>query len=381
MATKKKTDWLSRYPVTFSDLHDSDKLAPVVELDMVGAQQAADYLGVSLAELRRMWSENKEALTELGARLMTARTATFQLADVRELPGGNRAVALTNGQRWVVPKQMHHYYTAPAIAFLDEKLHPAGVAVATPVQGQDTTVQVFDNPEFGRIRTLPGENGKILFCGTDVAIALGYSNHRKAVRDHTKGGTKRSVLTSGGFQTATFITEGDVYRLVARSKLPTAEKFESWVFDEVLPSIRKTGSYTVGNVALQEIPRDYPTALRAYADEVEKREALAAKIEVDRPKVEFATQVSNYTGTISVGTFAKLLSKDGFMIGRNKLYAWMRNNGILDKNNAPYQAHMEAGYLQLIEVTKYGYPRPAVRITGKGQLWLHKKIAACGMKI
>ena len=105
-------------------------------------------------------------------------------------------------------------------------------------------LQVFTNEAFGRVRTMQ-EDGKVLFCGTDIAKALGYSNPRKAVRDHTRGGTKRSTPTDS-FQEMTFIPEGDVYRLIVRSKLPSAEQFERWVFDEVLPMIRQTGGYQSG---------------------------------------------------------------------------------------------------------------------------------------
>lgn len=106
-------------------------------------------------------------------------------------------------------------------------------------------MRIFESREFGKVRMLE-ENGKPLFCGTDVARALGYTNPRKAVRDHTKGGTKRSALTERGVQEMTFITEGDLYRLIVHSKLPGAERFETWVFDEVLPTIRQTGIYKGG---------------------------------------------------------------------------------------------------------------------------------------
>ena len=103
-------------------------------------------------------------------------------------------------------------------------------------------IQIFNNPDFGEVRTLE-ENGAVLFCGSDVAKALGYSNPSKALSDHCKGVTKRYTLTKGGNQELNFIPESDVYRLIVHSKLPAAERFEKWVFDEVLPSIRKTGSY------------------------------------------------------------------------------------------------------------------------------------------
>lgn len=103
-------------------------------------------------------------------------------------------------------------------------------------------LKIFKNTEFGQVRTAE-ENGNILFCGSDVAKALGYAIPHKAINDHCKGILKRNILTNGGNQEMLFIAEGDVYRLIIKSKLPSAEKFESWVFDEVLPTIRKTGGY------------------------------------------------------------------------------------------------------------------------------------------
>lgn len=115
-------------------------------------------------------------------------------------------------------------------------------------------IEIFNSPEFGSIRTLE-QNGKVLFCGTDVATALGYTNPRKAVRDHTRGGTKCSIGVQTGKKAdgspavqmveMLFIPEGDLYRLIAHSKLPSAERFEQWVFDEVLPAIRKHGAYAM----------------------------------------------------------------------------------------------------------------------------------------
>ena len=103
-------------------------------------------------------------------------------------------------------------------------------------------LQIFNNEEFGEVR-MTEIDGKPYFVATDVATALGYTNPRKAVNDHCKGVTKRDTPTSSGVQSMSYINEGDLYRLIMKSKLPSAEKFESWVMDEVLPSIRKTGSY------------------------------------------------------------------------------------------------------------------------------------------
>ena len=132
----------------------------------------------------------------------------------------------------------------------------------------DNKMAVFNNCEFGSIRVIE-QNGKYLFCGSDVAKALGYSNPRKAVRDHTRGGTKRSIPTTSGDQTMAFIPEGDVYRLIVHSRMPGAERFEKWVFDEVLPMIRKTGGYMTAS--LLEQAAEKPEILLAFARSEERR--------------------------------------------------------------------------------------------------------------
>lgn len=103
-------------------------------------------------------------------------------------------------------------------------------------------IQIFKNEQFGQIRTID-ENGKVLFCGSDVAKALGYKRPNDAISAHCKGTVKRRTPTNGGMQEMLFVTEGDIYRLAASSELPGADAFESWIFDEVLPSIRKHGEY------------------------------------------------------------------------------------------------------------------------------------------
>ena len=103
-------------------------------------------------------------------------------------------------------------------------------------------LQIFENSEFGSVRTVDID-GKIYFVANDVAKALGYKRPADAVTAHCKGSAKHRYLTEGGEQEMKVIPEGDIYRLVIKSQLPTAEKFEQWIFDEVLPSIRKHGMY------------------------------------------------------------------------------------------------------------------------------------------
>ena len=111
-------------------------------------------------------------------------------------------------------------------------------------------ISTFNNTEFGEIRTIQ-KNGEVLFCGSDTARALGYADTAKAIKAHCKedGWVICPVIDSmGREQQAKFINEGNVYRLIAHSKLPGAERFERWVFDEVLPSIRKNGAYMTDDV-------------------------------------------------------------------------------------------------------------------------------------
>ncbi len=103
-------------------------------------------------------------------------------------------------------------------------------------------MQVFQNSEFGELGVLE-VNGKPYFPAKAAAKILGYKDTTNAIKQHCKGVVKHHLPTNGGMQTLNFIPEGDLYRLITHSKLPAAERFEKWVFDEVLPSIRQTGGY------------------------------------------------------------------------------------------------------------------------------------------
>ena len=126
-----------------------------------------------------------------------------------------------------------------------------------------TNIEIFNSEEFGSVRIIE-EDGKYLFCGTDVAKALGYARPNEAVTKRCKGTLKRRTLTNGGIQEMLFISEGDVYRLIVHSKLPSAERFERWVFDEVLPSLRKNGIY-ITDPLVKQFARD-PDFAHAVVD-------------------------------------------------------------------------------------------------------------------
>ncbi len=153
-------------------------------------------------------------------------------------------------------------------------------------------LKTFNNHDFGEVRTLE-ENGTVLFSGTDVAKALGYSNPRDALARHCRCVVKRDVphpQTENKEIEMTFIPEGDVYRLIARSKLPGAEQFERWVFDEVLPSIRKNGGYIAGQEAMtaEEL---MAKALLVAKKTIEEKEAELSRKQVENaimaPKADY----------------------------------------------------------------------------------------------
>lgn len=128
----------------------------------------------------------------------------------------------------------------------------------------NTNMEIFNNAEFGSVRIIE-ENGIFLFCASDVAKALGYSNVHSALQRHCKGVVKRDTVTSTrGIQALTYIPEGDVYRLIVHSKLPSAERFERWVFDEVLPSLRRNGIY-ITDPLVRQFARD-PDFAHAVVD-------------------------------------------------------------------------------------------------------------------
>ncbi len=236
----------------------------------------------------------------------------------------------------------------------------------------------FDNAEFGNLRTVESD-GVIEFCGKDIANALGYANPSKALKDHCKGVTKRYPLaTPGGIQNVRFISEPDLYRLIAHSKLPNAQKFESWIYTDVLPSIRKHGGYLTPE-KVEEALTDPDTIIRLATnlkEERAKRQELEAENRELAPKALFADAVAASDNTMLVGELAKLLASNGIHIGQNRLFAWLRGNGYLMKDgswrNMPTQRSMDMG-LFVVKETAITHADGHVtlsrtpKVTGKGQ--------------
>ena len=139
-------------------------------------------------------------------------------------------------------------------------------------------IKIFENPEFGSVRTADVD-GKPYFAGNDIATALGYKQPADAIRNHCKGVYELSTPTNSGVQMMKYISEGDVYRLITHSRLPEAEKFEHWVFDEVLPSIRKHGAYMTDEALHRAITE--PDFLIQLATELkEEQEKFNEEVEI-----------------------------------------------------------------------------------------------------
>lgn len=146
----------------------------------------------------------------------------------------------------------------------------------------ENKITIFENNEFGRVRTLE-INNEPWFVGRDVAEILGYAKPRNAIATHVDedDALKQGIMDNlGRNQETVLINESGLYSLILSSKLPSAKSFKKWITLEVLPSIRKTGSYSI-------IPKDYPSALRALADEYEKNQKLLAENTVMKPKADY----------------------------------------------------------------------------------------------
>lgn len=242
-------------------------------------------------------------------------------------------------------------------------------------------LQIFSNDSFGSVRTIEID-GKPYFIGNDIAKALGYAVPKDAISRHCKGALKHRYLTDGGEQEVKVIPEGDIYRLVIKSQLPKAEEFEHWIFDDVIPTIRKHGMY-----AKQEL-LDNPDLLIAVAtqlkEEKQKNLLLEQKIKEDKPKTIFADAVSASDSSMLVRDVAKIIKQNGQPLGEKRFYKWLRDNGFICKGDtSPTQKAMEMGLFEIVVRTvERGNGLPietkTTRITGKGQQYFINKFLGQG---
>lgn len=282
------------------------------------------------------------------------------------------------------------------------------VAVLSTSAHETSEIMVYEHPLFGKVRMFI-KNGKAWFCGMDIATSLQYSNTRDAIARHCKsqGVVIHDTPTNSGIQQMKFISEGNIYRLTAKSQMPKADEFESWIFDDVVPSVINTGSYSLQ----PQLPNfnNPAEAARAWADQYEKNQTLAlenaqkqilieqkeeenrAIIEETKPAVVFTECVKNAPTNILVRDLAKLITQNGYTIGEYRLYDWLvenkylirhkrwsksKNKYLFDYTPTQRAAEMYLFFVTENAITQGGNPtfiKHTCYVTGKGQVYFLNK--------
>lgn len=221
------------------------------------------------------------------------------------------------------------------------------------------------------------EDGTPFFCANDVATTLGYSDPKDALARHCRGVVKHHpIATPGGTQEARFITEGDLYRLIFNSHLPEAEKFEAWVVDEVLPSIRKHGMYATP-ATIEDMLANPDIIIQLATTLKEERAARAqaeAEVEAQRPVAALGKAIETAEGDLTPSAFGKILSKTIKTMGPNKFCRWLLDNNFAFRNGQgkiiPMQDAVNRGILILTErIDPAGKIRPQLLVTPAGQAY------------
>lgn len=231
-------------------------------------------------------------------------------------------------------------------------------------------LQVFNNAMFGNVRIILQDN-EPWFVAKDVCDCLEHTNPTMALQ--RLDDDERSKLNLGRQGETNVVNEYGLYSLVLSSRKPEAKEFKRWITHDVLPSLRKYGTYSMN------IPRTLPDALKAYANEIEAHNQTRALLEEQKPKVLFAEAVSTSDTDILIGDLAKLLNQNGHNIGQNRLFERLRNEGYLisrkgSSYNIPTQRAMEMGLFRIKETAiTHSDGRVSLsktpKVTGKGQLY------------
>ena len=214
-------------------------------------------------------------------------------------------------------------------------------------------MKIFKNEQFGEVRMIE-ENGKPLFCGSDVARALGYARPNDAIVDHCRCTVKRRIPHPQSPDKEigmAFIPEGDVYRLIVRSKLPAADKFERWVFDEVIPSIRKNGGYIAGQETMSDVELMARALIVAQNVIEEKNRQISGLTEENllmKPKAEYFDDLVDRKLLTNFRDTAK-----EFHLGQKRFIAFLTDNGYAYRDAKgrilPHQKHVDAGLFEMKE--------------------------------
>ena len=247
-----------------------------------------------------------------------------------------------------------------------------------------TDIQIFKNEQFGQIRVVE-RDGEPWFVAVDICGALDIANSRDAltrIDEDEKGVALTDTL--GGAQEVAVVNEPGLYSLVLGSRKSEARAFKRWITHDVIPAIRKTGMYaTPATVeAILANPDTMIQVLQAFKDEREQRLALETRVVADAPKVAFADAVETSTDSCLVGQLAKIIRQNGYEIGANRLFEYLRKEGYLcragSNRNMPTQRSMEAGWFEVKESVLEN-PDGSIRVvrtpkvTGKGQIYFVNK--------
>ena len=236
-------------------------------------------------------------------------------------------------------------------------------------------VKVFDNLK------VKEENGQILFDAETAAIKIGISLNKKGV-EYVRWERVRKYLNSPQVEKGDFITEQQLYKLAIKAESVQAEKFQDWVTSEVLPAIRKHGSYMTNEKAEALINRPNDTLADLLIQAGEQLKAKDIQISEMKPKALFADAVDASENSILVGQLAKLLRQNGIDIGQNRLFNWLRDHEYLgvrgEQRNLPTQKSMD---LEIMETKRRTVNNPdgsvrittTPKITGKGQIYFVNK--------
>lgn len=246
-------------------------------------------------------------------------------------------------------------------------------------------IQIFSNPQFGEIRTAIGENGEPMFCLPDLCRVLELTPSKVAQRLGDDVLSKYPITDAlGREQMANFINEDGLYDAILDSRKPEARKFRKWVTSEVLPTIRKHGVYATPQT-IDNLLADPDNAIKVFQtlkEERQLRQIAEAKIKEDAPKVLFADAVVGSKSTCLIGELAKIISQNGYPIGQNRLFQWLRENGYLGKHgeryNIPNQQYVEMGLFELKKRVRSGNDgvmkvTMTTKVTGKGQSYFINK--------
>ena len=243
-------------------------------------------------------------------------------------------------------------------------------------------VQIFKSEQFGEIRTA-GTADNPMFCLADVCQAIGIANARnvKSRLDEDDVHLVDTIDNLGRTQQVTFVTESGLYDVIIRSDSEQAKPFRRWVTREVLPAIRKTGSYTARQMSRKELAQmiiqqeEEMEVLRL--ENKQKEEQLTEQ----KPKVVFADAIVGSKSSCLIGELAKIITQNGYEIGQNRLFAWMRENHYLgtigEYYNIPCQKYLEQGLFELKKNvhSQNGQMVTTItpKVTGKGQQYFINK--------